>query len=232
LIHSWLLHGIAHGQNLWLADLVPGCASGLSAPSTATCRILWSGHSYLSLCLGQSRATSCAAPGSERSTQRTLLSACAGPGPRSRRIGQRPVRLRRGSLRQARWRDGVPPENMKHPRVGNEQVVRDDPAPARVGRRAPRSYAIRNSDNDPGSVSRSYCGFVRKRGTVRTSTTRPISEAASKSMNSPIGYVEWPMVKNGNAMPATTASNSRPAVSRGLSTRRPYARRHDRFYRS
>ena len=52
------------------------------------------------------------------------------PRARSRRIGQRPIRLRRGSLRQARWDDGVPPENMKHPRVGNQQVARDDPAMA------------------------------------------------------------------------------------------------------
>jgi hypothetical protein len=33
------------------------------------------------------------------------------------------------------------------------------------------------------------------------------SEAASKSMNSPIGRVEWPMVKNGIAMSATVPSN-------------------------
>ena len=34
------------------------------------------------------------------------------------------------------------------------------------------------------------CGFVRERGTLRTSTTRSISEAKSNSMNSPIERVE------------------------------------------
>ena len=36
----------------------------------------------------------------------------------------------------------------------------------------------------------------------------PISKAVSKSINSPIGRVEWPMVKNGNVMPAALLSNS------------------------
>jgi hypothetical protein len=80
---------------------------------------------------------------------RTLLSACATQGPRSRRIGQRPVRLRRGSLRQARWRDGVPPENMKHPRVGNEQIVRDDPA------MAPPPHCLRTHDSAASDVAQS-----------------------------------------------------------------------------
>jgi hypothetical protein len=54
----------------------------------------------------------------------------------------------------------------------------------------------------------------------------------SKSMNSPIGRVEWPMVKNGNAMSVTVLSNSRPAFSRDVSTPQPCARRCDRSCRS
>src|SRR5665811_814098 len=46
------------------------------------------------------------------------------------RIGQRPVRLLRDSLRQARWHDSFRPKNMKYPVASYEQVVRDDPAVA------------------------------------------------------------------------------------------------------
>src|SRR6185437_1320422 len=67
---------------------------------------------------------------------------------------------------------------------------------------------------------------------VRPSTTRLTWDAASKSMNSPIGRVEWPMVKNGIAMFATADSYLRSAVSRGVSTRWLCVRRRDRFCRS
>src|SRR5262245_16626301 len=50
-----------------------------------------------------------------------------------------------------------------------------------------------------GSVARSYCGFVRDRGTVRTSATSSISLASSRAMNSSTGRVECPIVKNASA---------------------------------
>jgi hypothetical protein len=48
----------------------------------------------------------------------------------------------------------------------------------------------------------------------------PISEAVSKSINSPIGRMEWPMVKNGNFMLAAVLFEFAPGVSRGASTPR------------
>ena len=50
---------------------------------------------------------------------------------------------------------------------------------------------------------------------MRTSTTVPISEAVSKSINSPIGRVEWPTVKNGNCMLAAVLSNLRRCIPLG-----------------
>jgi hypothetical protein len=45
-----------------------------------------------------------------------------------------------------------------------------------------------------------YCGFVRERGTLRTSTTSAICGPLSKSTNSVTGRVECPMVKKGWAI--------------------------------
>jgi low affinity Fe/Cu permease len=56
---------------------------------------------------------------------------------------------------------------------------------------------------------------------LRTSTTKPTSEATSKSTNSRIERVEWPMVKNGNATSIILLSNSRLAISRGFSRSQP-----------
>src|SRR5205085_9198457 len=51
--------------------------------------------------------------------------------------------------------------------------------------------------SEPGNVSRLYCGLVRERGTVRTSTTSVTSASRSMATNSSSGRVEWPMVWNG-----------------------------------
>ena len=50
-----------------------------------------------------------------------------------------------------------------------------------------------------GSTSRLYCGFLRERGTVRTSATSSISASCSKATKSAIERVACPMVKNGCA---------------------------------
>ena len=39
------------------------------------------------------------------------------------------------------------------------------------------------------------CGFVRERGIERTSTSRSTQTCWSRVKNSPIGRVEWPIVK-------------------------------------
>src|SRR2546421_9959956 len=51
--------------------------------------------------------------------------------------------------------------------------------------------------SEPGNVSRLYCGLVRERGTVRTSTTSVTSASRSMATNSSSARVEWPMVWNG-----------------------------------
>src|SRR5215831_7541894 len=64
-----------------------------------------------------------------------------------------------------------------------------------------------------GSVSRLYCGLVRERGTVRTSTMRVTSLGSSSAASSSIARVECPMVKNGSAMavrPRVCAGRSEP----------------------
>jgi hypothetical protein len=50
-----------------------------------------------------------------------------------------------------------------------------------------------------GSTSRLYCGFLRERGTVRTSATSSTSASCSKATKSAIERVACPMVKNGCA---------------------------------
>src|SRR5262249_61589037 len=51
-----------------------------------------------------------------------------------------------------------------------------------------------------GRISQLYCGLVRERGTLRTSTTHPTCASSSNSTNSRTGRVECPMVKNGCAI--------------------------------
>src|SRR5262249_32653793 len=62
------------------------------------------------------------------------------------------------------------------------------------------SYPICDSISERGSTSMLYCGLVRDRGTVRTSTTIPTFASFSRSTNAAIGRVECPMVKNGLRM--------------------------------
>src|SRR5690242_21643425 len=54
-----------------------------------------------------------------------------------------------------------------------------------------------------------YCGLVRERGTVRTSTTRRTSDSLSRSTKVMIGRVECPIVKNGLRMSAKFANHGR-----------------------
>src|SRR6185312_11606921 len=53
-----------------------------------------------------------------------------------------------------------------------------------------------------GNASRLYCGLVRERGTVRTSTTIATDDSASSAMKSSTGRVECPIVKNGITLAA------------------------------
>src|SRR5665213_2736649 len=46
-----------------------------------------------------------------------------------------------------------------------------------------------------GRASALNCGFVRERGTERTSTSRSTATCPSKATNSAIVRVEWPIVK-------------------------------------
>jgi hypothetical protein len=61
-------------------------------------------------------------------------------------------------------------------------------------------------------MSQLYCGFVRERGTLRTSTRSAICAPFSKSMNSSTGRVEWPMVKKGFEFRVVSRRITAPAL--------------------
>jgi hypothetical protein len=74
------------------------------------------------------------------------------------------------------------------------------PLPSAQASEAPMcSCPISNADSDSVSTCLWYCGLVRDRGMVRTSTMSRTPASPSKSTNTTIGRVECPMVRNGLA---------------------------------
>src|SRR5579863_8150005 len=59
-----------------------------------------------------------------------------------------------------------------------------------------------------GSASALNCGLARERGTERTSTRRSTPASCNSPISSPIGRVEWPIVKIGFAGPAPLSNAS------------------------